>query len=423
MCKRILVATVTVLMLLASQRKLVRADKPTSLETAFAPRLVRWSADGTVFAAGGLAGTTPMTQIWNADGTPVTTLNNVALVSWSPSKNVFTGIRRRQNIGQIGVWSSTGDVVFLLAEYSTRDLVPFPFWSPDGSYLVITAQHDSTVVLINSDGTYATSLPSEYGIVDADFGLLPAVVWSPDGKTIASVIPSPAGRKSYAIQLWDLDGKPIHTFDHVFASIEDLAFSPDGAYVIGVINRRHTDSQPLEDVLLWKSDGTFVSSLGDGQVTVSSNSAPVLWSPDGKKVAWFAYRNQRVVLVLHDVAAQQEIPIDAPVGDDFVWLMGWSPDSQRLGVGAQHSTRIYNADGTLRASLSANPVSPSLLAWRPDGQAFVIVGAPTEMVDLDAHVLMTFDDVGQPFWSPDGTRLITLGQKTSVLSLWSIEAP
>src|SRR5262249_58112861 len=53
------------------------------------------------------------------------------------------------------------------------------------------------------------------------------VVFSPDGKRFAMLMPGPAGKPEVRVRVWP-DGKLLHTFVGHPAAITAMVFSPDG---------------------------------------------------------------------------------------------------------------------------------------------------------------------------------------------------
>jgi Tol biopolymer transport system component len=136
-----------------------------------------WSPDGKALAAGSQDKTV---RLWKADGTPIATLKHDAVIesiSWSRDSAMLA-----TSDGRTRLWKADGTAVATFAE-STH----LPAWSPDGT--VVAVAHDNDVELWRPNGTLITALSGHTSTVES-------LVWSPDGKTLAS------GSADGTVRLW-----------------------------------------------------------------------------------------------------------------------------------------------------------------------------------------------------------------------------
>ena len=159
-------------------------------------------------------------------------------------------------------------------------------------------------------------------------GIVYAVVWSLDGKHIAS---TGADR---TVQVWDaFTGKDVLIF-HAATSLPDgypavitaLAWSPDGKYLASASNN-HT-------VKVW--DATTAKTILTYPLTGIGEA--IAWSPNGKSIA--VGGSAKVVYVWgaatgHDLAMYQG-------HTDFIHALAWSSDGRNLASGASdHTVRVW----------------------------------------------------------------------------------
>ncbi|MEQ9358581.1 MAG: TIR domain-containing protein [Coleofasciculus chthonoplastes F2-STO-03] len=132
-------------------------------------------------------------------------------------------------------------------------------FSPDGK-TIASASEDKTVRLWNRDGELLHTLSGHEDEVYS-------VVFSPDGNTIASA------SKDGTLRLWNRDGKLLHTLSGHEDWVISVVFSPDGNTIA---------SASLDGKLkLWNRDGELLHTLSGHEDWVIS----VVFSPDGKTIA------------------------------------------------------------------------------------------------------------------------------------------
>ena len=241
-----------------------------------------------------------------------------------------------------------------------------------------------------------------------------SVAFSPDGKTLAS------GGWDDTVRLWDVQtGKQIRKIDAHKAMVAHVVFSPDGKVLA---SRGGLDGT----VRLWDPlTGTRLQ-----QFTGLSNINPwrfnfdlaLVISPDGKTVAATA----RDTLVLYDVASGAELKrLPSHV---YGITLAYSPDGKLLATGGvdpgddQHSLRILDAaDGKeLRRCTLPKNEAPTYIAWDPSNNGkFAAVIAEDVMHIFDANTGKEVVPV-QHYWpsrvayAPDGKTLASAGSGPTI---------
>jgi TolB protein len=154
------------------------------------------------------------------------------------------------------------------------------------------------------------------------------------------------------------------------------------------------------------------------------------WSPDGKRVAFVAYRETDggIESTLHTVSAagdtSQELYLSA---DNPPFYLYWSPDSQHISFLTQEDSGL-----ALRLTAVSGKESPRVLergspfywSWSPDGGEMLMhIGGARRLSDEARLAIINdrpesepavLDDAPAnfqaPAWSPDGSQLLYAGE-------------
>ncbi|HET7693572.1 MAG TPA: hypothetical protein VFM44_10840 [Gemmatimonadota bacterium] len=164
-----------------------------------------------------------------------------------------------------------------LAPYDGASFVGSQAWSPDGSRIVYSKQRgtSSEIYVINADGTDEVQLT--FG---GAWNTAPA--WSPDGASIAfcRTVGDPMEDTPDIYRMNASDGAGIAK---VASSGCDPAWSPDGARIA------FTDFSPFgpsPDLAVVRVDGSELTRLHSGHLTVQEGARSPSWSPDGSQIAY-----------------------------------------------------------------------------------------------------------------------------------------
>jgi RNA polymerase sigma factor (sigma-70 family) len=247
--------------------------------------------------------------------------------------------------------------------------------------------------------------------------LTDSVVWSPDGKVLATTGGNSTGRQ---LVLWDAaTGRELHDLPAEEA-VMAAAFSPDGKSLAA------TDPR---GALLWD----VVTGKEVARFEARSSAWAVAFSPDGKTLA-VADKNN--VIQLWDVAAGHAVGQIKGAEKEPVSLV-FSPDGQTLaGATVQGTVRVWELGGkelwqhVLPRIKTRKGVA---LAFAPGGK--VLAGIASDLTvrlwdPRDGRELRTFGDEAEgllpgdgPYspaalaYSPDGKSLLTPG-RGATLVLW-----
>lgn len=309
--------------------------------------------------------------------------------------------------GSIALTDESGSRACALI-YKLGHVVNFT-WSPDGTQLAFTTNllgpgNQFRVQKINADGTGLTMLD--------DNGAL-GPIWSPDGKTIMY------WHDDGNVYLMNANGTNKHLLMAV-RTFEALSWSPDGKHVI------FNDASGL-NILVSKVDGS------DRQILVAGFRP--LWSPDGKHIL-FTIRDSKNTrnITLHtcdaDGSNTRQLPtpqvadaataVGVPIPDSAQML--WSPDGQKIAFTAPsdpsqpNSSALYvvGLDGSTPHALTHDGRQDYISGWSPDSQEIGFMSEAADRSNRTVNLIRADGSnqrtifassgllVGGPIWNPAG---------------------
>lgn len=210
----------------------------TSLNGGTGADATAWSPDGTLMATALHGAYGNVVDVWNpsTDQTVFTfhgqSSNGVASISWSPDGKY---IASAGNDGTVEVWNiHTGQIIFAdRATLDTPSSGPAAVWGPFGMILAFISDSNTIQVWNVATNTEITrySAPTNF-----------ALVWSPDGKEIASA-------SSDHVIIWNaITGQAVYTFIRQNTYVRALAWSPDGKYIVSGGDFDYNLNYPKDEV-------------------------------------------------------------------------------------------------------------------------------------------------------------------------------
>ena len=351
-----------------------------------------WSPDGSKFATTGKDGTL---RIWNANTrTELLKISaHLALdagiqlgvheLAWSPdgTRIATAGLDKKAKVWDL----ATGSEIVTFSGHS--DEVWSVAWSADGLW-VASASKDSTVKVWNA------KTGKEKYTLSKHTGPVKRVTWSPDGKQIATA------SEDKTVRIWDAEtGEEQMVLTGHTNWVWSVAWSPDGTRI----------ATASEDgtVRIWEAKTG--QELSD--IRLTSPVWEAAWSPNGLQLATTSAAGLAQVW---DVSSGKEIfTLQGKTLEPFDIV--WSPDGKSLATtgGSGFSVRIWDATpATL--TLSGAQQGMQWVSWSPDGKRLVTTGVDNTAVVWNAETgkaLLTFrehtDDVQDAFWSPNGSKIVT----------------
>jgi TolB protein len=173
-------------------------------------------------------------------------------------------------------------------------------------------------------------------------------------------------------------------------------------------------------------------SDGQGASIALISADPIIspaWSPDGSKIAYVSFENQKPVVYIQNLMTKQRIAVANYKGSNSA--PAWSPDGTKLAIALSRSglTQVYitNADGTGLQRLTNSDSIDTEPQFSPDGQSIYFTsdrsGGP-QIYKMNVHggepQRVTFNGPYNisPRISPDGRTLAYISRRDGMFQLY-----
>lgn len=174
---------------------------------------------------------------------------------------------------------------------------------------------------------------------------------------------------------------------------------------------------------------------GQGASIALISKDPIIspaWSPDGSKIAYVSFENQKPVVYIQNLVTRQRIAVANYKGSNSA--PSWSPDGKRLAIALSRTglTQVYviNADGTGLQRLTDSDSIDTEPHFSPDGQSIYFTsdrsGGP-QIYKMSANggepqrITFEGDYNISPRISPDGKTLAFISRREGKFQLYVID--
>jgi WD40 repeat protein len=307
-----------------------------------------------------------VSQLWQIDGKAIATLGNSSVV-FSEDGQTIAGVDADQQV--MNFWQRDGKLISTVE--TEKEFTP---WALNQGGSLIVMSDGKTLKLQNREGHVLNPLVKS--TVPGNM-YLAAVMFSPDGKTIAAVYNNVKSGKGL-VKLWRFDGSLRATLMYEQA-ISGLEFTPDSQRVV-VASYDKT-------VKLWNLDGTLLANLvGHGDWVTAIDL-----SPDGKTIVSASYDSTLKVWANNDSLLKK-------------WDANqtvFSNDKQVFATAIENGpVAMWKMDGTPITTLIQKSEGLADLQFSQNGKTIV-----TSFTDSDAYGPVQL-------WNEDGKLVKTLIEKT-----------
>ena len=265
-----------------------------------------------------------------------------------------------------------------------------PSWSPDGKRIVFCSERDghpdrvpgwftSEIYVMDADGSNQQNLTN-----DPSDDRSPS--WSPDGKRIVFQSDRDNNRDhNIEIYVMDADGSNQQRLTNNLTEDEYPAWSPDGQRIVFSARREgHVENEAAitHEIYVMDADGGNEQRITDNR----NNDWGPEWSPDGKRIAFYADRKGDFVkfdIYVMDADGGNQQKLTNQRGWDS--SPSWSPNGERIVFTSERAGNyeiyVMDADGGNQQNLTNNRHGDANPAWlnspfsvSPAGKRFTMWG-------------------------------------------------
>jgi WD40 repeat protein len=337
-----------------------------------------WSPDGRRLAAGLSQG---KVYVYNApkDRTEIRIFNTgpAAYFEWGPDGKQFAfSTQGEVRIGRLPPAERPGRLGASLRLPAVVSL------SPNGKSLA-GADYDGTLPIWDvASGRIAQRLPGHPPLTSdrsgGDDRAVSALLWSPDGKRLASVRHGDGG-----VRVWDVKtGAVLSTFQFGSNMIDSaqhdalpFVWSRDGNLLAARIGWQQKTIRVLD-----VSAGRQTREWDGGPNLGSSNA--MAWDPTGRRLATCLGNPPSIQLWAQTPDADTRAPKDRVLG---LHAMNWSPDGRRLAY-LVDKWQIYDL---IAHRVTATSADGKHLIWKPDGSRFAVLNGQFANTAVEFHDAVT----------------------------------
>ena len=244
-------------------------------------------------------------------------------------------------------------------------------FEPSGNRFAMVRNHAPTqqtfLIVSDTSGSNVKTLVTRKAPNRFNIG---SVAWSPDGRSIASVVNRGEALEADVVLVDATTGQERVLGNHAWRNISEVAWLPDGKSLL--INARAAGSESAAQVWLLPASGDEPRRITNDL----SSYAGLSVSADGKSfVSVRSEMRSRVWIV--DAAGGESRAVSSGAGaDDGVDGLAWTADGRLVYTSASSGNRdiwMMDADGRHRLQLTSDKAHDSWPAVTTDGRRIVFV--------------------------------------------------
>ena len=232
-----------------------------------------------------------------------------------------------------------------------------------------------------------------------------AVAWSPNGRRILAY-GGPTG-----LAVLDDQARLVRALPMTHGFLLNVAWSPDGRWIVGMVERCPSLLPFCADLRILKVDGSEDRLLSDAGVLALGRGELFAWAPDARSIVYSGSPTS----VLESSPSYKGLVVVSLTGKKVTrpaFRDGaeptWAPNGRRLAFSRDKNLYVARRDGSNLKLLrhGSDWFEPS---WSPDGRRIMYRQGAVYVLDLARGRVARIGGGWPAVWSPNGARIAWTG--------------